>query len=185
MSRRKSNMTGADDEDEVLIFSSESPRADDALICGPPRKKKRALSAGVMDFESLNPSTEDSERCSSPVDHWGSTQSTFASDDDNDSSSAAWGHTGSTTSFTTSSPMSWSYSSEAPTNPFQTLSSTSTLPRKALSLPLSASRSEKALAALTLALANGAGGLNDYEPLLSMQDDSSSLRDYNVGELWD
>lgn len=181
-------MIGAEEEDEVLIFS-ESPKGEETQTWGPPRKK-RALSAGVMDFESLDPSVEDSERGSSPVDHWESTQSAFASDDDNDSSSVAWGLTDSTTSITTnpsSSPMSWSYSSESSTHPFQTSGGISSSSRnhKALGLPLSASRSEKALAALTLALANGAGGLTDYEPILTAQDDYSSHRDYHVGELWD
>jgi hypothetical protein len=78
--------------------------------------------------------------------------------------------------------MSWSYSSDAPMNSL--IHPPSDTSYKALNLPSSASRSEKALAALTLALANGAGGLTDYEPLLAVKDDSSSIGDYHVGELW-
>ncbi|KAJ7597171.1 hypothetical protein C8J56DRAFT_1159130 [Mycena floridula] len=49
--------------------------------------------------------------------------------------------------------------------------------------PLAASRSEKALAALSLAMANGAGSINDYSNLRPLQR-ISGLDNYQVGEMW-
>lgn len=48
------------------------------------------------------------------------------------------------------------------------------------------SRSEKALAALGLAMANGAGSLNDYEALVAFQSNNALGGDFNdnAGELW-
>ena len=46
----------------------------------------------------------------------------------------------------------------------------------------SASSAEKALAAITLAMANGAGGLEDYEAVRAL--DVSSTDESHVGELW-
>ena len=48
---------------------------------------------------------------------------------------------------------------------------------------LSSSRSEKAIAALSLAFANGAGGLTDYEALLAIQA-TPALDNGQVGEMW-
>ncbi|KAG6868091.1 hypothetical protein C0993_007670 [Termitomyces sp. T159_Od127] len=47
----------------------------------------------------------------------------------------------------------------------------------------SSSRTEKAIAALSLAMANGAGGIADYEALLSVQA-WPSIDDWQVGEMW-
>lgn len=46
----------------------------------------------------------------------------------------------------------------------------------------SASSAEKAIAALTLAMANGAGGLGDYEAVRALN--VSSTDESQVGELW-
>ncbi|KAG7099351.1 hypothetical protein E1B28_001207 [Marasmius oreades] len=48
---------------------------------------------------------------------------------------------------------------------------------------INSSRSEKAIAALTLALANGSAGLNDYEALRNLQP-VLALDDSQVGEMW-
>ena len=50
-------------------------------------------------------------------------------------------------------------------------------------LPSTASRSEKAIAALTLAMANGAAGINDYEAL-RMTEELTTLDESHAGELW-
>jgi hypothetical protein len=50
-----------------------------------------------------------------------------------------------------------------------------------VSLNSSASRTEKAIAALSLAIANGAAGLGDYDAL---RDIPSVMIDSQVGELW-
>jgi hypothetical protein len=47
----------------------------------------------------------------------------------------------------------------------------------------SSSRSEKAIAALSLAMANGAGGLNDYSALRA-KEIPPIIEDSQVGELW-
>ena len=46
-----------------------------------------------------------------------------------------------------------------------------------------ASRSEKAIAALTLAMANGAAGINDYEAL-RLAEGLTALDATHAGELW-
>lgn len=52
-------------------------------------------------------------------------------------------------------------------------------------VPLTASPSEKAIAALTLVMANGAGGLNDYEAVRTLEEPHiASLDDSHVGEMW-
>lgn len=50
-------------------------------------------------------------------------------------------------------------------------------------LSSSSSRSEKAIAALTLALANGAGGVNDYQDLLQL-DPQAVMEESQVGDMW-
>ncbi|PIL32105.1 hypothetical protein GSI_06811 [Ganoderma sinense ZZ0214-1] len=50
--------------------------------------------------------------------------------------------------------------------------------------PPTASRSEKAIAALTLAIASGAAGLSDYEAL-RMAEELITLDESHAGELWD
>ena len=50
--------------------------------------------------------------------------------------------------------------------------------------PPTASRSEKAIAALTLAMANGAAGISDYEAL-RMTEGLATLDESHAGELWD
>jgi hypothetical protein len=49
---------------------------------------------------------------------------------------------------------------------------------------LTSSRSEKAIAALSLAIANGAGGLSDYEAVRGLDSFSPAMADPQAGELW-
>ncbi|GJE86002.1 hypothetical protein PsYK624_020820 [Phanerochaete sordida] len=49
---------------------------------------------------------------------------------------------------------------------------------------LSTSPSEKAIAALALVMANGAGGLNDYGAVLASEQQAITTDDFLVGEMW-
>lgn len=53
-------------------------------------------------------------------------------------------------------------------------------------VPSNASRSEKAIAALTLAMANGAGSLNDYADLQHTQETQAPdpALESSIGEMW-
>lgn len=53
-----------------------------------------------------------------------------------------------------------------------------------LSLSTTASRNERAIAALTLAMANGAGGLNDYTAARVFGPNLEEEQNVDVGELW-
>lgn len=55
-------------------------------------------------------------------------------------------------------------------------------PQRSNLLDLSASRSEKALAALSLAMANGAGSIEDFSNLQSQH--TAVLDDCQVGDMW-
>ena len=50
--------------------------------------------------------------------------------------------------------------------------------------PSDASPSEKAIAALALVMANGAGGLNDYEAVRALEAQRAALDESLVGEMW-
>ena len=52
-------------------------------------------------------------------------------------------------------------------------------------VPSAASLSEKAIAALTLVMSNGAGGINDYAAVRSLEASRlASLDESLVGEMW-
>lgn len=164
MMSRTSNMINSEDED-ILILSGGSLEGNDPSSPILPRKKI-ASSVGMMDLEPFSIDLETEDLFSSPSH----TAPSISSDEDTD-------YPGSSTSITThsaSSPVSWSFPSDA------SIPHSLQLPNVSTHNKLPSSRSDKAIAALTLALANGAGDLNDYGPLL----DDSSLVDYQVGELW-
>ncbi|KAJ6574901.1 hypothetical protein B0H19DRAFT_1126267 [Mycena capillaripes] len=156
----------SDDEDDVQIFAGEP--ANSNFI---NRGKQRAFSVGVVEEKPHHPSIfHRSDRCSSPSATCDSRSSMYLSDDDgfhipapNIELSPALSHTlthsgnSSLTSLTLPPPF-------AP---------------KAVS---ASSRSEKAIAALSLAMANGAGGLDDYEALRSLH--TLSPDNCQVGEMW-
>lgn len=189
ISRQKSNMAYSDSEEDVLILAAGSPRGEELPPWGSP-KRKRAASVGMMDSDPPTMEIQSVDVFSSSIDNWGNASVSTASEGDNDSLLASSDHVGSATSITTnlaSSPMSCSHSSESSACPFFPSPTTPSLDDFSIPQdtenPIS-SCSDKALAALTLALANGAGGLNDYKPVLDAQQGASFI-DYEVGELWD
>jgi len=191
---RHRKLVESDAEDDVQIFAGE--QSVDQLF--PSSRKQRAQSLGVMDMDRYTSGLEECERCSSPGATCDSVRSTYPSDNEDDqltgprppSSSPSTMHKSALTpalshtysnsansslvSLRLPSPVSLSYS---PSN-ISMLQFTAPHP-----LSLSASRSERAIAALSLAMANGAGGLNDYEALRAVQA-PSVLDDFQVGELW-
>ncbi len=158
------------DEDDIQIVSEGSPSVS-SLPWGPPWPKK-ALSLGDMDIDEPESERGESERCTSPSD-LNSGLSYYAYEDDAPSLSSTY--TSSTNSSLTSLPLH----SHSPSSP-QAQSYLS------FGVPSAPSPSEKAIAALTLVIANGAGGLNDYEAVRAVDSQSPSVsRDESlVGEMW-
>lgn len=173
-----------EEEDDIQIVSGNISSPGTLAHWGPPHKK-RALSMSIMEVEHAStedlPSTfvspESSERCSSPVDPSISDISTFTSDDDEVSS------------------LGRSFLTPALTSTNSANSSLISLPLPPLSrnhnqsgafhIPSTASREEKAIAALTLAMANGAAGLNDYADIRVFEGNQSSTIDESlIGEMW-
>ncbi|TFK94339.1 hypothetical protein K466DRAFT_561166 [Polyporus arcularius HHB13444] len=193
----------SEDEDDMFIVGEASS------LPVAPAHKKRALSMSMMEVDipemETCPSTfagfDGSERSSSPVDR-SSNPSAYSSDDeghadmDTDVSSSgifatpALSHTYSisTNSSLVSLPLSHQLGESAA--PMVTASNSSntvvpgcTTPPASPHSPSTASRSEKAIAALTLAMANGAAGINDYEAL-RMTEELATLDEAHAGELW-
>ncbi|GLB36287.1 hypothetical protein LshimejAT787_0305750 [Lyophyllum shimeji] len=183
------------EEDEVLIFAGELPRIPQPRNTG---YKKRSLSLDVMDEDTSDREFTAFTRrgCSSPGVTCHSNSSIYHSDDDRFHSSGR------------TSPLTQSLSASPP-HPFATSvvpeisdthldsenSSPASPPLSSLPPPtplcsaqsqhnaLPTSRSEKAIAALSLAMANGAGGIADYEALLAIQT-SPDVDHCQVGEMW-
>ncbi|KAI0735316.1 hypothetical protein C8Q76DRAFT_791884 [Earliella scabrosa] len=193
-----------DDEDDLFIVGETCSLP----MARSPAHKKRALSLSMMDVD--HPETEalpspfaslgGSERSSSPIDH-SSGPSACSSDDegqadmDTDLSSSgvfstpALSHTYSvsTNSSLVSLPLSLQ-GGEGATTAIKASTSSTTVHTcyaspSAPYLPSTASRSEKAIAALTLAMANGAAGINDYDAL-RMTEELTTLDETHAGELW-
>ncbi|TFK57316.1 hypothetical protein OE88DRAFT_1641005 [Heliocybe sulcata] len=176
-----------EEEEDVQIFVGESD------LGGEPLTKKRAMSLGDMGLDtfSLDPqpypsSMDESDRSSSPIDASVSGPSSYSSDDEELSNSLF-------------KDTRFSFATTGISNPFtpalthtltnSTNSSLVSLPlpppsQKPPSAPSSASRSEKAIAALTLALANGAGGVSDYGALSGLQG-PALIDDCEVGSMFD
>jgi hypothetical protein len=192
LSLRTKRVIGAGDgseEDDVQIFSGDG--SSEVGDYGGARKK-RAFSLGMADSESHSPAFVDldgSERCSSPNTAFFSGPSAYNSDDES-------------MDLINDSPLSTSVIASSPGAPALSHSFTNSTNSSFVSLPPtffsrsspprqhsvgptspSSSRSEKAIAALSLAMANGAGGLNDYAALQAM-DIPSIIEDSQVGELW-
>ncbi|OCH96532.1 hypothetical protein OBBRIDRAFT_787087 [Obba rivulosa] len=198
-----------DEEDIEIVYGDASSGSAYSHTRSPPHKK-RAASLGMMDVDvpdiGTHPSpfitTEDSDRCSSPLDV-SSGFSTSSSDDehypmDGDhklgvsrTPALSRAFTNSTNSSNISLPLS-----SAPSLPPSTDAGRQSQGPPAFAqgprsnpnpsgphVPSSASRSEKAIAALTLAMANGAAGLNDYT-LLRAEEGATALDEYQVGEMW-
>lgn len=125
-----------DDSDDVMIL--DSPPDEEARLWESSRKK-RALSAGIVDALDVAPSE--------------ATPSTLT-DDDTESSSRD-----------SISAVPTSDTSQYPDTP--------------------SSYSDKAVSALTLAFANGACGINDYQAVLDAYNCTHYGEESHVGELWD
>ncbi|EPQ60836.1 hypothetical protein GLOTRDRAFT_135446 [Gloeophyllum trabeum ATCC 11539] len=193
-----------DEDDEIQIFVGEN------TLGGEPVNKKRAMSLGDMDLDTftVDPQSyqspiEESDRCSSPVDTSASGPSSYSSDDEEVNNlfkdtrfsfaannvtnpftpSLTHTYTNSTNSSLISLPLPPPVNSTfSPAPPMSCR-----LPsrkRRAPDVPSSASRSEKAIAALTLALANGAGDVNDYGPLSAIHT-PAIIDDCEVGSMFD
>lgn len=86
------------------------------------------------------------------------------------------------------------YASDEDDAPPLSFSTTNSASSSQISLPhpphpsrptdISKSPSEKAIAALALVMANGAGGLNDYEAVRAEEGQPSSLDESLIGEMW-
>jgi len=183
------------DEDDVQIFGGTSISPGEATH---PRKK-RALSLGPLDAthflgrvshdysppdnacDSSATSDDESDASGRPVDRTHSRQTSSASskrasDPSAVSNTPALSHTYSTSA--SSSIVSLPLPSPLQASADQQNSS----PQVAWFSP-NASRSDKAIAALTLAMANGVGGINDYQAILALQGHSAD-ESAEVGELW-
>ncbi|KAL6302202.1 hypothetical protein BKA93DRAFT_827665 [Sparassis latifolia] len=182
-----------DVEDEEVEIVSAAP--DMYLHTRSPSHKKRAYSLGMMevDMPDILPPfspTVGSEGYSSPIDGF-SGISVCSSDDEElfptdqpfgSSSTPELSHTytNSANSSLISLPLSLS-SPHGPSHHPYANRTVDLLDPQSVHVPSSAS--EKAVDALILAMANGAGGVNDYEALRQAEG-SSSGEPSDVGELW-
>ncbi|KAH9937559.1 uncharacterized protein B0H18DRAFT_1113378 [Fomitopsis serialis] len=182
-----------DEEDDIEIVSSELASGSAYFRNWGPSSMRRSMSFGVMDVDipdiegpsSPFTSAEPSERCCSPVSAF-TGPSAYSSDDgmspiesDSATRSSARNAPALTYSYTASSNPSVVSLSPNALSPY----AQPTLGQ--VDVPASATREEKAIAALTLAMANGACGINDYSAIQHTEgalDPSSD--DCQVGELW-
>ncbi|KDQ63767.1 hypothetical protein JAAARDRAFT_29807 [Jaapia argillacea MUCL 33604] len=195
-----------EDEDDVIFIEDTS-----IAMGSPSSNKKRALSLGDMELDPfpglIHPQSqcpvpsppppgnmeEESEWCSSPVDTSISGPSGYSSDDDlADSRSqdqlqdrclfaSSVFHPTLTTAYTPALSHTESTNSSLVSLP---LPPPLHLPSQPGPISSAAARSEKAIAALSLALANGGASLNDYEALRALQG-VSVMDACEVGEMWD
>ncbi|KAF8898597.1 hypothetical protein BD779DRAFT_1464742 [Infundibulicybe gibba] len=181
-----------------LIHESDGEDDDIQIFAGEPhdsRHTKRALSLDVMDQAQDSHCTEytpfiEDDQCPSPG---ATSSSSYISDDEmcpitteiQRSPFYLLPQSGEPTSFTPalSQTLSNSTNSSLVSLP---LPPPLTLPPMLFggvdAVTLASSKSEKAIAALTLALANGAGGLNDYQDIQVME--TAIIDDSQVGEMW-
>ncbi|KAJ7139918.1 hypothetical protein C8R44DRAFT_765758 [Mycena epipterygia] len=154
-----------DDDDDVQIFAGEPTNTSFTS-----RGKQRAFSVGIVEEKPHHsPSFTRSDRCSSPGATCDSSSSIYLSDDDSFPIPAPNTQLSPALSHTLSHSANSSLVSLNLPPPF---APTAILP----------SRSDKAIAALSLAMANGAGGLDDYEALRKLHTFSPS--NCEVGEMW-
>lgn len=180
----------SDDDDDILIVDKPaSPAASRS-----PAYKKRALSLSMMDVDLpedpsfVSPGACDCSsspvRCSGPSDY--SSDDEGHADMDTDLASSgifstpALSHTYSVSTNSSMVSLSLSLQSGDGTSVAAPPPGETSLPPA----PSTASRSEKAIAALTLAMANGAAGISDYEALRLSEDGLTTLDAAHAGELW-
>ncbi|PCH33528.1 hypothetical protein WOLCODRAFT_22064 [Wolfiporia cocos MD-104 SS10] len=188
----------ADDDDEVEIVSADCLSRSAPFHFRAPSHQKRSLSLAHMDVDlpevppALDPGHADGSEL---TDGSGHCSSTYSSDDDDDLSpddaasvtpqgvaftpALTHTYTSSANSSLISLPLSQPHGSSPPSSLPDGLGTSP-------NMPSSASRSEKALAALTLAMANGAADLNDYSAVhfADAVEEHSAFNEYHVGELW-
>ncbi|TCD67033.1 hypothetical protein EIP91_000653 [Steccherinum ochraceum] len=179
----------SDEDDDIQIVDGDSSSSGSSPCSREPPRKKRAFSLSVMDIDYPTPfnsyTTPDSrERCSSPLGTPFVDMATVDSDEDEEecnSSPPALTHayTNSANSSLVSLTLPPPHIAHNSHHPSSTATEDSTL-----DVPSTASRTENAIAALSLALANGAGGLNDYEALRVTEDKTSELDESLIGEMW-
>ena len=181
---------GFNDDDVVQIVAAEELSSEFSGYRDV--HKMRAISLGMAESDSHPPSFMDldcNEKFASPDAAGSSDQSGYTSEDDAMDLVAD-----------SSYPTGTSMSSPAPalSHSFYTSTNSSVVSIPShisgiedhsitsppyLICPSPTSRSEKAIAAITLAMANGAGGLNDYDPLRALEP-ISVVDDSQFGELW-
>ncbi|KAF9270358.1 hypothetical protein L218DRAFT_952503 [Marasmius fiardii PR-910] len=164
-----------DDEDDIQIYSGEVPQP---FSRREVRHKTSSGSDTLMDAWSAP-----SERCSSPCSSSYMTDEEHLTAPDNDIQNnrqqdlrTHFPHLPS--SYSVSEALGGSSPS-----PFTSFSSSVGSKRTTHATSANSSRSEKAIAALTLALASGSAGINDYEALRNLQP-VLALDDGQVGEMW-
>lgn len=171
----------SDEEDDIEIVSSEAASGSAYFHNWSAPCKKRALSLTTMDIDipdagaarsSPYLSGEPSERCSSPLSAL-TGPSAYSSDDD--MSAAESGGPPTQCSETHASSLAKSYIYTASSNESCASLSPSVFSPIALPapgdihVPVLASRPEKAVAVLTLAMANGACSIDDYSAIQQMR----------------
>ncbi|KAK7694511.1 hypothetical protein QCA50_001697 [Cerrena zonata] len=160
-----------DEEDDIVIVSHDD--------CQPPLKK-RALSMSVMkgnpySIGASSISSRASERCSSPID-------IIEDEDDFPSSTPCTSPITPALTHASASSSLVSLVLSAPTIHDQS----SYLPGAGSFSGPSTPHSERAVAALALAMANGAGGLNDYADVLHLEGQQElPMNQSSIGDMWD
>ncbi|KAF7789921.1 hypothetical protein EIP86_000869 [Pleurotus ostreatoroseus] len=189
-----------DDDDDVQIVSASGPHCAPALPSAPTTRKARAWSMSDVDVDIDIDTDMDVDgpdglsRCSSP----------YIDGDEDDAPALSYTRTNSTNSSLVSlplpltvpapasvpQPISHPHPSSHPhshSHPYAPAQGYAHPPSSPAGAP--ASPSEKALAALMLVMANGAGGLNDYAAVraaaASASLDGAALDAAHVGEMWD
>lgn len=162
-----------DDEDDIQIVSND-PVSDGISEFGSSVGDEND-GEDEMDLDQPAESAPHAvgERLSSPGRSGYSAISGYTTDDES-----------SALSFSTSSSMS---SSLISLPPHQSSFAESSVPSGHIPLPKSPSNvspSEKAIAALALVMANGAGGLNDYETVRALEAQPAALDESLIGEMW-
>ncbi|KAA1468171.1 hypothetical protein DENSPDRAFT_833385 [Dentipellis sp. KUC8613] len=194
-----------DEDDDIQIYAGEAScvgLATEPPWNSPPRKRARSLGRMDLDDEPLPPHVSPST-VSSP----------FISDDDirgslrhnpikharKEDKTPSLSYTVFSSSNSSVASLSLPSPDNAPalhptpataapsvpftfTSPFPIPSSPESSPRR--HVPMSATREEKAIAALSLALANGAGGLSDFAAARASDAHAAGMNGDQAGELW-
>lgn len=162
--------TFEEEDDNLIQIIPTDDSFEDSALSSYSHPQTPSHSAGTMDIDDIAYSVclgpDSGDMCSSPTDESSCLSSGYASEDDSTSSNSS------------RISLALHHANSVIIHPEH-------FGHPAPSAPSSASPSEKAIAALTLVMANGAGGLNDYEAVRSLEDlHFTSLDDSLVGEMW-